>query len=236
MMKKATDAIRVYTERLQPQLRLFYRAAHVVCGSRPLAERVLSNAVLNAYLDRSEWRERMSFREGVLRAVWAEGREQLRREQEADWDWPGISQDADGQHPLIDILAHEPPETQRAMVLRYGCSMTAREIALLMGKNAEQIREMLSRCQARAERELQHRNANCKPFDRYAAREMRLWMNRENSEPIDAGYLLATFEKDVVGTHRPRKIAARIIRGVLMGVAALILAVGAWLIAILMEL
>ena len=147
-----------------------------------------------------------------------------------------ISQDADGVHPLIDLLANEPPETQRIMVLRYGCSLTAKEIAGLIGENAEQVRERLSRCQARAERWLTKRDIPCKPFDRYATQEIRQWMNRENSEPIDVGYFLATFEKDADGAHQPRRIAARIIRAVLTTAAALILAVGVWLIAILMEI
>lgn len=235
-MKKMSDAIRVYAERLQPQLRLFYRAAHAVTGSRAPAESVLSNAVLKAYLNRGEWRERMSFREGVLHAIWIEGREMLKKETEADWDWPGVSQDADGTHPLIDLLSNEPPETQRIMVLRYGCSLTAREIAALTGENAEQIRERLSRCQVRAERWLTRREISCKPFDRYASQQIRQWMNRENSEPIDVGYFLATFEKDAVGAHQPRRIAVRILRAALTTLAAIVLAVMIWLVAILMEI
>jgi len=235
-MKKMTDAIRVYAERLQPQLRLFYRAAHAVTGRRALAESVLSNAVLSAYLNRGEWRERMSFREGVLHAIWTEGRDQLKRGMENDWDWTGISQDADGGHLLMDILAEESLETQRVMVLRYGCSMSAKEIAGLVGESAEQVRERLARCQARAERVLARREAPYKPFDRFAVQEIRQWMNRENSEPIDVGYFLNTFEKDALGANQPRRVAVRIVRGALMTIAALVLAVGVWLIAILMEM
>lgn len=235
-MKKTIDAIRIYSERLQPQIRLFYRAAHAITGSRRLAECVLSNAALNAYINRSDWRERMSFREGVLRAIWDEAREQLRREPDDDWDWTGISKEMDDAHPLIDILATEPPEAQRTMILRYGCSLTAKEIGMLTGRSAEQVRDQLSRCQMRAERTLYAKEVNCKPFDRYAVRELRLWMNRENSEPIDVGYFLATFEKDAMGAHQPRRIFARILRGVFTILGALILAIGVWLVAILMEM
>lgn len=235
-MKKTSDAVRIYSDRLQPQIRLFYRAAHAVTGSRRLAECVLSNAAVSAYLNRSEWRERMSFREGVLRAIWTEGREQLRREPEADWDWPGLTRDMDEAHPLIDILSTEPPEAQRTMLLRYGCSLTAKEIALLTGRLPEQVRDQLSRCQMRAERELNAMEVNCKPFDRYAGREFRQWMNRENSESIDVGYFLTTFERDVMGTRQPRRILAKVIRWILTIIAALILAVGVWLIAVLMEM
>lgn len=235
-MKKTSDGIRIYSERLQPQIRLVYRAAHAITGRRQLAECVLSNAVLNAFLHRNEWRERMSFREGVLRAVWEESREQLRRESDADWDWTGITRDMEGEHPLIDLMATEPPEAQRTMVLRFGCSLTAREIALLTGRSAEQVREQLSRCQARAERELQKQGVSFKPFERYAVREIRLWMNRESSEAIDAGYFLATFERDAAGTREPRRIAARIARVLLTTVGALLAAAMIWLIAVLMEM
>lgn len=234
-MKKTTDAIRAYAERLQPQLRLFYRAAHAMTGSRALAERVLSDATLHAYLNRGEWRERMSFREGLLHAVWVEAREQLKKEAENDWDWTGIAQEFDGGYPLIAILAAEPPEIQRAMVLRYGCSLSAKEIAALTGDDAEQIREQLSRCQARAERALARREAPYKPFDRFAAQEMRRWLNRENNEPIDVGYFLATFEKDAGGARQPRRVAARVVKTTLLTAAALIFAFAVWLIAVLME-
>ena len=236
-MSRSNDAIRAYAERLQPQIRLFYRAAHAVTGNRRLAERVLSDAVLNAYLNRNDWRERMSFREGVLRAIWTEGREQLKREPEADWDWTGMIRDGLGEdRPLIAMLAAQPPEVQRAVLLRYGCSLSAKEIALLTDSTGEQVRELLSRCQARAERELNARGETFKPFERYAARELRAWMNRENNEAIDAGYFLGVFERDAMGTNRPRRIAGRIIRCLLAVIGSLALAVGVWLIAVLMEM
>ncbi len=235
-MKKTNDAIRIYSERLQPQIRLFYRAAHAITGSRRLAECVLSNAALSAYLNRSDWRERMSFREGVLRALFSESCDQLSREPDADWDWTGIAPDMDGEHPLIDILATEPPEAQRTMILRYGCNLPAKEIGMLTGRLPEKVREQLSRCQVRAERELHARDVNFKPFERYAAKELRQWLNRENSEPIDVGYFLSTFEKDAAGTHQPRRVVAQVLRGIFAILGAVILAFGVWLIAILMEI
>lgn len=235
-MKKTNDAIRIYSERLQPQIRLFYRAAHAITGSRHLAEIVLSNAVLNAYLNRSDWRERMSFREGVLRAIFNEASDQMKREPDADWDWTGIVPDTDGECPLLDILASEPPEAQRTMLLRYGCNLPAKEIGVLTGRLPEKVREQLSRCQVRAERELHAREVNFKPFDRYAGKELRQWLNRENSEPINVGYFLATFEKDAVGAHQPRRVVAQVIRGIFVILGAIILAFGVWLIAVLMEM
>lgn len=235
-MKKTNDAIRIYSERLQPQLRLFYRAAHVITGSRQLAEFVLSNAVLSAYLNRSDWRERMSFREGVLHAVFNEACDQLSRDPDTDWDWTGIAHDLEGEHPLLDIMSSEPPEAQRTMLLRYGCNLSAKEIGMLTGRLPEKVREQLSRCQVRAERELHAGNVNFKPFERYAAKEFRQWMNRENSESIDVGYFLSTFEKDAVGTHQPRRVVSQIIRGFFAILGSIILAFGVWLIAVLMEM
>lgn len=235
-MKKTNDAIRTYSERLQPQIRLFYRAAHAITGSRRLAESVLSNAVLNAYLNRSDWRERMSFREGVLRAVFLEACDQLSREPDADWDWTGLVSETEEYHPLIDLLTTEPPEAQRTMLLRYGCNLSAKEIGMLTGRLPEKVREQLSRCQVRAERELHAKDVNFKPFERYAAKELRLWLNRENSEPIDVGYFLSTFEKDAAGTRQPRRVAAQIIRTIFAILGSVILAIGVWLIAILMEI
>ena len=201
-----------------------------------MAEVVLSNAVLQAFLHRNEWRERMSFREGVLRAVWEEAEEQLRREPDGDWDWTGLTRDLEGDHPLIDIMSTEPPEAQRTMVLRFGCSLTAKEIALLTGRTAEQVREQLSRCQARAERELQKKEVSFKPFERYAAKEIRLWMNRDGGEAIDSGYFLAAFERDASGAREPRRIAAKMVKGFFMALGALLTAVIFWLIAVLLEM
>lgn len=235
-MKKTNDAMMAYTERLKPQVRLFYRAAHALTGSRSAAECVLSNAILNAYLQRGEWRERMSFREGVLRAVREESRIYLKKGQEADWDWPGIGAVQEAEHPLMNLLSGEAIEVQRSMVLRFGCSMTAREIAAVTSRPADRVRDELARCQVRMERELRKREIAFKPFDRYAVKEVRQWMNRENNEPIDAGYFLSTFEKDVAGAHQPRHIVSGIIKWFLAGTGAVLLAACVWLIAVLMEM
>ena len=235
-MKKTNDGMLAYTERLKPQIRLFYRAAHALTGSRQVAECALSNAILNAFLQRGEWRERMSFREGVLRAVREESRIQLKKGQEADWDWNGVTAEAGSEQTLIQLLSKEPPETQRSMVLRFGCSMTAREIAQITSRPHDQVRDELARCQVRMERELRKREIAFKPFDRYAVKEIRQWMNRESSEPIDAGYFLSTFEKDAVSARHPRHIVAGIIKWMLAGIGALLLAACVWLIAVLMEM
>lgn len=235
-MKKTSDAMLAYSDRLKPQIRLFYRAAHALTGSRQVAECALSNAILKAYVQRGEWRERMSFREGVLRAVREECRAQLKKEQEADWDWTGVTAEADEEHLLIHLLSKEPPETQRSMVLRFGCSMTAKEIAQITSRPQDRVRDELARCQVRIERELRKREIAFKPFDRYAVKEIRQWMNREGSEPIDAGYFLSTFEKDAMGAHQPRHIVAGIIKWLLAGMGFLVLAACVWLIAVLMEM
>lgn len=234
-MKKKNDGIRTYSERLQPQIRLLYRAAHIIMGNRRMAECVLSNGILRAFLNRSDWRERMSFREGVLRELWAEAREQLRREENSDWDWTGIDAEFHEKHPVISALANEPVDTQRIMMLRYGCALSAKEIGSLTGRTAEQVRSHIACCQVRLERALSGHEPSRKPFERLAARDIRWWMNRENDEPIDVGYFLATFERDAVGAKQPRRIVSQILRGILFTAGALILAVLVWVLVILME-
>lgn len=235
-MKKTNDGMMAYTERLKPQLRLFYRAAHALTGSRQAAECVLSRAILNAFLQRGEWRERMSFREGVMRAIREESRAQLKKGQEADWDWGGVPAEEDEEHPLMALLSKEASEVQRSMILRFGCSMTAREIAQMTSRPQDVVRDELARCQVRMERTLKKKEIAFKPFDRYAVREIRQWMNRENNEPIDAGYFLNTFEKDAMGAHKPRHIVSGMIKWFLAGTGALVLAACVWLIVVLMEM
>ncbi len=234
-MKKKADGIRVYSERLQPQIRLLYRAAHTVTGNRRMAECVLSNGILRAFLNRSDWRERMSFREGVLRAIWAEAREQMRREENIDWDWAGIIAEVNEKHPLLGVLANETLDTQRIMVLKYGCALSNKEIGSLTGRTAEQVRSHVSCCQVRLERALSNYELPRKPFERYIAREIRWWMNRETNETIDAGYFLSTFEKDAVGAKQPRRIAMQIMKTLFTCLGAFALALLVWLLVILME-
>lgn len=234
-MKKKADGIRSYSERLQPQIRLLYRAAHVITGNRRMAECVLSNAILRAYLNRSDWRERMSFREGVLHYIRAEAREQMRRDSDADRDWTGISAPSSEKHPLLGPLMNEHMETQRIMALRYGCSVSVREIGTLTGRTPEQVRTHIACCQARIERAAVDREQPRKSFDRQMMRDIRWWMNRESSEPIDVGYFLSTFEKDAAGAKQPRRVVMQVIKTLLMVVGALALAVLVWMLAILME-
>jgi len=235
-MRNSSDGIRAYSERLQPQLRLLYRAAHAITGCRRTAESVLSRGILRAYINRNDWRERMSFREGVLRAIWEEAREQLRKGMDGDWDWPGISSDIDTKRVLPQALSREAPDVQRLMVLRYGCSLSVKEIVLITGKPQEQIREQLAHCQARMERSLQGTDVIFKPFERFAAKELRSWMNRESSEPINTGYFLSTFEEDAAGARQPRRIFARLVKGFFMTAGALLLALLVWVLVVLMEM
>lgn len=68
-MKRSIDEPRGFIERVRPAYDGLFQCAYVLTGNLELAEYVLRSALLAAYLRRGEWRERMSFQEGVLRAA-----------------------------------------------------------------------------------------------------------------------------------------------------------------------
>ena len=68
-MPRAIDDPQLFIERVRPAYDELFQCAYALTGNLELAEYVLRSALLEAFLRRGEWRERMSFHEGVAYAL-----------------------------------------------------------------------------------------------------------------------------------------------------------------------
>lgn len=160
-MKRSLDDPQGFLERLKPLYSEMFRAAHAITGNLELAQFVLQNAMLEAYLRRGEWRDRMDFREGLMHAIRLVGLAELRRErrlQPVEQDWRGFEEseglelDPSGVERMRQMVAREKPEMRRMLMLRYGCGLNPLQIAEVMQMRGGEVRQALTRCQSRLER------------------------------------------------------------------------------------
>ncbi len=231
-MEKEQREIQSFTKRLRPSARYFYRAAYAITADRQMAEYVLGEALVKAYLKGVAPGGSTGFRDGVLTVIRECALNQLEAER-PEGEWDGFSPDPARQDRLAGTIAQEPLEVQRMCVLRYGCAATVREIADLLDTTADRVQEALNRWRCRAERDEKH---PARSFDRAAMRAVRQAMNSEQDDPIDVGYILHAFETELAGRRRPRRILRRAVRGLAAVIAGLLFAALLWLTAVLMEM
>lgn len=233
-MSKAEQDVQNFIKRIQPSIRYFYRAAYAITADHQMAEFVLGAALIDAYLRGSTSSGKLGFRDSILSVIREKALEQLKSESsENDWDGLPAAPDADR---LTALIMQEPLDVQRMLTLRYGCAMTVREIGTLMNLTPNRVQEQLNQSRLRIERTLAREKLPFHPFDKLAMRALRRRMNHEAADQIDVSFLLHSFETELNGRRRSRRILLKIVRTVLISLFALICAAILWLLAVLMEM
>ena len=234
-MGREDRGIRGFLKRAKPSAAFFYRAAYAITADRAMAESVLGEALVKAYLKDAAPAGALGFRDGVLTVIRECALDRL-EEETPENDWEGFFADPQRENEIAAVLEREPPETQRMGVLRYGCGMTVREIAQLMNADAARVQDILNQNRLRAERALARAKKSARPFERLAMRAVRQAMNRASGEAVDAGYILRAVEAELAGRARPRRVIRRIFGTILLAALALVFAALVWLLAVLMEM
>lgn len=233
-MNKAEQDVQNFIKRIQPSIRFFYRAAYAITADRQMAEFVLGDALIEAYLRGSSSSGKLGFRDSILSVIREKALAQLKSEPgENDWDGLPASQDADR---LTLLMLQEPLDVQRMLVLRYSCAMTIREIGALMKLAPNRVQEQLNQSRLHIERTLSREKLPFHPFDKLAMRSLRRQMNQDSSDQIDVSFLLHSFETELNGRRRSRRVLLKIVRAILFSLFALICAGILWLLAVLMEM
>jgi len=230
-LKDRLDERQEYLSKLRPMTNGLFNAAHAITGNCELAEYVLQEAILEAYLKRHKWWERMGFREGLMRTVRMRALDELSVQEEVEADWRGFPKDAD--RPVIALLAEAPVELQRAVMMRLGCGLTTRQVADILNQPQGALQEEIQRFLFRAERNL--RAERTRPVEREVAVEIRRYMDRPGSAAFDPGSMMRAFEQDVE-QRRPRRYVLRTATRLLfMGIGIVLCIVLFWVLAILVE-
>ena len=149
MRHNETTAAEAYTRRVLPQLGGLYCAAHAMTGSRENAEVLLCTALSDYFAMNDVLSARASLRSGILREMKNRAlsmRQEEKRAPEEDFAGLTISKDAQGRTestPLLDSLTQLPAQTQRLLILKYGCQLPAHAIAQLLETEPEEVKRAL---------------------------------------------------------------------------------------------
>ena len=230
-MRGEERAVAAYIKRLRPHIRYFYRAALAITADRQLSEQVLTEALVRAY-QRNASASPAGFRDAVLGHVRAAAFEFMEGAVPMD-EWPGFAIAPDEKQPFAGLLLREDRESQRIIALRYGCGMTVREIASIMGLGDEAVKGRLTATRKRVERALKGETAPRMPYERACLRAVRYMMGLPGDDRIDGEYLLHEVQVEITGRHRPRRFIAGVIRGVLVALFASLLCAALWLVGVL---
>lgn len=236
-MPRAIDDPQLFIERVRPAYDELFQCAYALTGNLELAEYVLRSALLEAFLRRGEWRERMSFHEGVAYALRVVALTELRRIRgvggyEVDWTLPGGASLTPDEEALLMRLTHESVRTQRLMLLLYGCGMRPAQAAQALSLSVPGVREAQRRLLARLQRAA-----------RMGRHEMESRLESLSEKLLKApcpdapgcGALLRAFERDAVGQSRRRASTGHVAGMAFLVTGAVLCAILFWLLTVLLE-
>lgn len=242
MRYNETTAAEEYTRRVLPQLGGLYCAAHAMTGSRENAEVLLCTALSDYFAMNDVLSARASLRSGILREMKNRAlsmRQEEKRAPETDFSGLTIPRDAQGRPestPLLDSLTQLPAQTQRLLILKYGCQLPAHAIAQLLETEPEEVKRALGKTRRQLIRVQGLQKEHTAAFEQELTREIRRAMSKTGGEQVDVTQILRTLEEDIAAVHVSRHWAGRAIRGMLLTLLIAVLVAAVWVVAVLMEM
>ena len=229
------DALRAFFARVRPYYRELFNMAHAICGNYELAEYAVQSAILDIFR-RGTPRSRAGLRENLRARVRAMAVEQARLIDDAELTWDGFREDAiEGAEGdvVLQAASLEPLENRRMLMLRYGCGLSAHDIARLLDMPAAQVSGVLTRFSRRLKRRLPPREHA--RVERAIVHSARGWLEKQNGGMPDAGAVYRSLEAELMeaggGAHRVSRVLGR----VLAIAVALLLAALFWLFMVLLQ-
>lgn len=241
-MKPTIDDPQGYIAKLRPCYTELFRTAHAIVGNAELAEFVLKKAVYEAWQRRGEWRERMSFREGLsqtVRMVALAELQSIRSVGSFERDWSLLTPDpaalTPDQRQIMTRLQRESPDLNRALMLYYGCGLRIGQIAQVMNKKPAQVRDMIYMLRTRLERSRMRIGGGKHLMEDNLERLLLAMLQQSGADVPDSGVVLRAFERDAAAAPKPRRSAGKIVAAAFIAAFAIVCALLFWLVAILME-
>lgn len=240
-LKRSIDEPQGYIEKLQPLYNELFRTSHAIVGNAELAEYVLKKAIYEAYQRRNEWRERMSFREGLHQTVRMVALSELQNLRDAgsfdtDWEPSQPQQELTAQQRRVyQRLMRENAEMIRALTLYYACGLRVTQIAQVMRQKPQQVRDTLYMFRRRIERSRQAEQGGKHTMEDSMEQLLVMMLQSDGEDVPASGPIFRAFERDAAAAPKPRRSVGRIVAISLCSVGALLCAALFWLVAILME-
>ena len=231
-MKYHIDEHKNYIQKVLNKWQSVYRLAHAATGSSELAEVVLQEALLNAYVHMDE----ASLRENMRRAVSDSALAHLKAAKKAgnlELDWNGFVERPDAlseqDAPLWEFMSGQSVQVKRIVTLKYAMRWSPRQIADVMDMHTGEVKEAFTRAMAQLQRRGSQstavaRNMRISPFDRAMNRIIRLELARTGNDLPDVGAVMQMFEQDAATVRRPNMTARKLTGGVLRTAVMLLVA------------
>ena len=231
-MKYHIDEHKNYIQKVLNKWQSVYRLAHAATGSSELAEVVLQEALLNAYVHMDE----ASLRENMRRAVSDSALAHLKAAKKAgnlELDWNGFVERPDAlseqDAPLWEFMNGQSVQVKRIVTLKYAMRWSPRQIADVMDMHTGDVKEAFTRAMAQLQRRGSQstavaRNMRISPFNRAMNRIIRLELARTGNDLPDVGAVMQMFEQDAAAVRRPNMTARKLTGGVLRTAVVLLVA------------
>lgn len=242
-MKYHIDEHKNYIQKVMNKWQSIYRMAHAATGSSELAELVLQEALLEAYVHADDG----SLRENMRRAITESAVAHVKAARKAghlDVDWDGFIHRPDGlseqDAPVWDFMHEQTVQVKRVIMLRYMLRWSPRQIADIMDMHTGEVKELITRTMAQLQRRVGSlapttRGVRISPLDRALVRVLRLELSRGGDDLPDVGAVMQAFEQDAAAVRRPNVTARKVTGGVMRMVVALALAMLFYLGAIMAQ-
>lgn len=223
-MNAQSEEIRLYFARVRPLYNELFSMAHVICGNYEQAEYALSSVILAGWNNRRHFRSERGFRENMRADLRRIALAQTHENAEMTWE-PRPAQDEDGMAPSLASI-QEDTEVVRAVMLRYGCELSVREVARVTGRTRRQTEQLLNRFLRRFRRRQDDHSAKPEALIQEMCREELAC----EAEAPDIGAVFRTFEAEATQNYRPgKRLAGRVAAFCAYIALILLLACAIWL-------
>jgi DNA-directed RNA polymerase specialized sigma24 family protein len=238
------DEHKNYIQKIMNKWQSVYRIAHAATGSSELAELVLQEALLDAYVHLDDG----SIRENMRRAVSESALKHIKVAQKAghleqDWDCFTSRPEALGEadEPLWEFMSEQTVQVKRIVVLKYALHWSYRQIADVMDMHTGEVKDAFVRAMAQLQRRdccpstAVARNVRISPFDRAMNRILRLELSKPGEDLPDIGAVMQAFEQDAAAVRRPNMTARKLTGGVVRMAVVLLVALLFYLAAVMAQ-
>lgn len=227
-MNAQSEEFRLYFARVRPIYNELFSMAHIICGNYEQAEFALSTVILTGWNNRRSFRSARAFREN-MRADMRHIALAQASAGEITWELRPSDDDEDDGIPRISDI-QDDPTVLRAVMLRYGCGLSLKEISRITGHTRRQTDKMLSRFVRRLERKLGASKPEALLEDMCISE-----MNSASGAP-DSGAVFRSFESEAERSFRPAsRLAKRAIKAVCYILAVIIACCAIWFAAALVR-
>ena len=232
MARSEQDDFQLYFSRLRPICHQLFNLAHAITGSSEQAEYCLQYAMLDCWAAGDASASRHGFREG-LRTSAMRTALRIAGTEDVEYDWDGLTAEDGELDPLLNLIAQESVELRRVLTLRYGCSLSPRRIARLVDADTSRVQSLLKRFEARIRHKLSA--GDRRRVESLLTQAIRGRMSQPGPLAPEMNSVFRTFQADAASISRSGRLPARILRGVLAAVLAVMCIVAFWLAAVLMQ-